>query len=316
MAASYLTRRALGWFKAYHDEITQEIKFKTYAEFIRALKAAYDDPDKRATAECKLLALRQLNKDCSTYHVECSIYANALEYDDHTKISFFKKGANNDIQIALAHQLNPPNNFDKYVAMCIQLDNNIRNLKGQSTHHYSHPSQNPIVSSSPSVPASTSSGTAPGPMDLSALNRSWKRGPIDEAEKKGRRDNNLCIYCGQFGHWAANCPHKRQKLNTLNVNHVPVLNPSDKPEVLYSVEAKNLWHLGRTFTIPRQLRCILAWTSQTPLSPLMISWTPLFFLPLIALVSFQKNVSFRKRSLLSRLALANVFLVVYALNLI
>ena len=150
--------------------------------------------------ERKLLALHQLNKDCSTYHMEFSIYANVLEYDDHTKISFFKKGANNDLQIALAHQLNPPDNFDKYVAMCIQLDNNIPNLKGQGTHYYSHPSQNPIVSSSPSVPTSTSSGTTPGPMDLSALNRSWKRGPIQKAEKKRCRDNNLCMDYGPSGH--------------------------------------------------------------------------------------------------------------------
>ena len=33
-AASYLTGGALGWFKVYHDETTQEIKFKTYSEFI------------------------------------------------------------------------------------------------------------------------------------------------------------------------------------------------------------------------------------------------------------------------------------------
>ena len=110
---------ALGWFKAYHDEIIQEIKFKTYAKFIRAFKAAYDDPDKRATTKRKLLALRQYNKDCSTYHVEFSTYANVLKYDDHTKISFFKKGANNDLQIALANQLNLSDDFDKYVAMCI-----------------------------------------------------------------------------------------------------------------------------------------------------------------------------------------------------
>ncbi len=95
---------ALGWFKAYHDEITQEIKFKTYAEFIRALKAAYDDPDKRATAERKLLALRQHTKDCSTYHAEFSTYANVLEYDDRTKISFFKKGANNGSYVYSARQ--------------------------------------------------------------------------------------------------------------------------------------------------------------------------------------------------------------------
>ena len=242
MAASYLTGGVVGWFKAYHNEITQEIKFKTYTEFIGALKAAYDDLDKRATVERKLLALHQLNKDCSTYHAEFSIYTNILKYDDHTKIFFFKKGANNDLQISLAHQLNPSDNFNKYVAMCIQLDNNIRNQKGQGTHRYSHPSQNPIISSppSPSISASTSSRTAPRLIDLSALNQSRKRGPIDEVEKKRHRDNNLCMYYSQSEHWAANCPYKHQKLNTSNVDPVLVLNPSAKAEVFYSVEAKNL----------------------------------------------------------------------------
>ena len=103
MVASYLTRGVLGWFKAYYDEIPQEIKFKTYAEFIGALKAAYDNPDKRATTERKLLALYYLNKNCSTYHAKCSTYANVLEYDDCTKISFFKRGANNNLQVALVH---------------------------------------------------------------------------------------------------------------------------------------------------------------------------------------------------------------------
>ena len=49
-AASYLTGGALSWFKAYHDEETQEIRFHTYADFVIAFKAAYDDPDRRATA--------------------------------------------------------------------------------------------------------------------------------------------------------------------------------------------------------------------------------------------------------------------------
>ena len=97
MATSYLTEGALDWFEAYYDEIIQEIKFKTYAEFIGALKVAYDDLDKRATAERKLLALRQLNKDYLTYYAEFSTYANILEYNDCTKISLFEKGANSDL---------------------------------------------------------------------------------------------------------------------------------------------------------------------------------------------------------------------------
>jgi hypothetical protein len=38
---------------------------------------------------------------------------------------------------------------------------------------------------------------------------STKRGPVPDAEKKRRRDNNLCAYCGGEGHYAASCPKKK-----------------------------------------------------------------------------------------------------------
>ena len=58
----------------------------------------------------------------------------------------------------------------------------------------------------------TSTGTHSGPMDLyGAQYRSQKRGPVTDQEKKRRRDNNLCLYCGSSGHWASQCPHKRSR---------------------------------------------------------------------------------------------------------
>ena len=88
------------------------------------------------------------------------------------------------------------------------------NLKGQNIHHH-HPQQTSSVTPHTTP---TSTGTAPGPMDLTTAGRSRKRGPIDNEEKKRRRDNSLCMYCGQPGHWATNCPHKRQKINTAYYN--------------------------------------------------------------------------------------------------
>ena len=35
--------------------------------------------------------------------------------------------------------------------------------------------------------------------------------PLTEQEKKQRREKNLCLYCGQPGHRASNCPLKRQR---------------------------------------------------------------------------------------------------------
>ena len=53
---------------------------------------------------------------------------------------------------------------------------------------------------------STASGTQPGPMVLSTPDKSKKRAPLTEAEKKRCCDNHLWLYCGQPGHWASNCP--------------------------------------------------------------------------------------------------------------
>ena len=44
----------------------------------------------------------------------------------------------------------------------------------------------------------------PAPMDLdSTATRKFK--PLTDAEKKHRRENNLCLYCGKAGHMAAQC---------------------------------------------------------------------------------------------------------------
>ena len=67
-------------------------------------------------------------------------------------------------------------------------------------------------SSSQPKPASTSSGTQPGPMDLSLTDcTSRKCGPISDALRQYRRDNNLYLYYGIEGHFASNCPHSKKK---------------------------------------------------------------------------------------------------------
>ena len=59
-----------------------------------ALKNAYNDPDARATMECKLLNLKQGDRDCSAYHAKFATYVTILNYDDQTKILFFTNGVN------------------------------------------------------------------------------------------------------------------------------------------------------------------------------------------------------------------------------
>ena len=121
-----MTGSAADWFEPHLNKTTGTVDFDSYATFSTALKNAYDDPDARATAERKLRALKQGNKDCSAYHAKFATYATVLNYDNLTKRSFFTEGANQGLKDALSYQISLPEDFDEFIKICIKLDNNTR----------------------------------------------------------------------------------------------------------------------------------------------------------------------------------------------
>jgi hypothetical protein len=214
-AASYLVGSAKEWFQPHMNDTTGDITFTTWAAFVAALKAAFDDPDAYQTAQRKIEALKQgQQQDCSSYHAAFVPLATILNMDERTRISFFQRGLQNELRNALSYRDTLPDTFDEFVQMCIRIDNRIR------AHRESNPAPRTqggqFAPNNTNIP-STSTGTHPGPMDLSAANRnqgnqkSLKRGPLNDMEKKRRRENNLCLYCGSPGHWASQCPHKKNQ---------------------------------------------------------------------------------------------------------
>src|SRR4029077_10655104 len=132
--------------------------------------------------------------------------ATILRLDDRTKISFFRDGLRGELKRGLMYQLNLPVDFDAYVQTCIMLDNQIRaNREARDVPR----TQTGQFAQNPAPRTSTSTGTHSGSMDLSAAGRTpqnirgQRRGPLNAAEKKRRRDNSLCLYCGNPGHWAS-----------------------------------------------------------------------------------------------------------------
>ena len=200
-AGSYLRGHALSWFDPHCDKATGAVSWATYREFVDALKVAYDDPDRRSTAEHKLLKLRQGGKTASAYYSEFMTYAAVLSLDDATKIFFFRRGVNDDLSVALSYELNPPMEFAQFAQMCITLDNQARMRK--TTPRWIAPSL-----SSPQAPPNPVAASNGDPMDLSQA--SHARGPLSAEEKKHRLENNLCSYCGGAGHYANSCPHRRR----------------------------------------------------------------------------------------------------------
>ena len=207
-AASYLSGTAGTWFQPNMNSSKVEFTFTTWATFVEALRAAFDDPDAYQTAERQILALKQ-DRDCSSYHAAFVPLATILGYDARTKISYFRRGLHRELRKALSYQGTTPEDFDAFVQLCIKIDNQIRAERELRDPPRTQGGQ---FTSGPGPSPSTSTGTHSGPMDLSASTRqhkSQKRGPVTPIEKKRRRENNLCLYCGSPGHWASQCPHKK-----------------------------------------------------------------------------------------------------------
>ena len=206
-AASFLAGSAKEWFQPDVNETTGAISYPTWTEFVSASRAAFDDPDSYQTEYTKISTLRQ-ERDCSSYHAAFMPLATIVGIDERSKILFFKKGLNGKLKKALSYQITLPDIFDEFVQSCIKIDNQIwANKEARDAIPRTQGGQ-----FAPAPAVSTSTGTYSGPMDLSgARYRSQKRGPVTDQEKKHRRDNNLCLYCGSSGHWASQCPHKRSR---------------------------------------------------------------------------------------------------------
>ena len=133
-----------------------------------------------------------------------------LKWNEVSQISHFRRGLRDEVKDLLM-TCDYPERFDDFVKLCIRLDNrwHARYQERKPRQSQYRPEQRSTPSSSapfrPTSVPSTTSGTHPGPMDLSTIRH------LTPAEKKERREKNLCLYCRQPGHFASACPNKKKR---------------------------------------------------------------------------------------------------------
>jgi len=181
-------------------------------DVIGILENPFGDPDPAATARSKLHSLKQGKKEFTAYFAEFQMLVSKLSWDEGAKLDALKEG----VSIELCHQLLGRTHgltFDKFVALCQQLDSEIRALQhyegraGNRSSYQPHNPQNQPRSHTP-VPniTTTTTTSGPEPMDLSAGGAG--RGKISEQERAARLREGRCLYCGCPGHMARHCPNK------------------------------------------------------------------------------------------------------------
>ena len=130
---------------------------------------------------------------------------------DSIKKSKFYRGLHDEVKDALVGQVSGTETFEEYIKKCVSLDRQLEQRRLEKAGKRSGTMSTSLTATVPqksaananttSVP-STQGGTQPGPMDLS----SGIRKKLTDEQKQYRRANNLCLYCGESGHFASACP--------------------------------------------------------------------------------------------------------------
>lgn len=191
------------WFWAI--EKTQPDLLNHHEDLIEDFRKHFGDSDFINSQMTKIENLKQ--------RASASKYASAFREimvhlpitDDIIKINMFRKGLKDDVR-ALFVTITEPKIFDQYVEQAITFDNRLHARAqelGTNRKHLTAFLPVPVTTSHAATPATPSSSTnGPVPMEVDAVRH---HGPLTDAEKQRRRDNNLCAYCGGK-HKVDDCP--------------------------------------------------------------------------------------------------------------
>ena len=174
------------------------VNLANLAALIAILDTAFGNPNRVAEAESKLSTLQQGTREFALYYAEFHHYAADVQWDEVAKLAALRRGLSYKLKNDLVTAATDPATVADLVTLCNRLDMRRCALQRESRA----PSTTPRMGATASATtASTSSGTAPGPMDLSA-----NRPRLTAEEQAKRMAEGRCYRCGGVRHMARQCP--------------------------------------------------------------------------------------------------------------
>ena len=211
------------------DGISYE--FTGYIDFVRKFKAQFVDPNPKATAARKLFALKQGQEDIQTYLTKVIPIAREADLGLVATKEIIKGNLNEKsrqyimlVSTNLSDEELQGENLVQFKERIGRVIRRMENETSSSTIHaiFRTDTRHALSTKTVADPSGfthltyTKSGYyGPAPMDISRV-----RGPLTNEEKRHRRAQGLCLYCGKAGHLVKNCQAPRKKSRPTPVKQV------------------------------------------------------------------------------------------------
>lgn len=186
------------------------VDLEDHQELWDVLDGAYDDPDRKGTAERELNNLKQANRGFSQYFSDFQRIMGELQWDNSAKRAALYKGLSEELKDLLVNY-DLPDNWTAYHQLLLRLDCKLaqraaeKRPKGSSAPAIkTTPARAPVIPVSERTTANPNYH-GPAPMDLSAAAKEAER----QRRYNERRSAGLCTFCGDGGHFRAECPRRR-----------------------------------------------------------------------------------------------------------
>lgn len=208
-AVNLLRGRAAQWATALWEQ--QSAILSSFESFSRELGRIFDHPRQGQEVAKRLFSLCQGSRSVADFSIDFRIAAAESGWGELELRGVFLRNLSSELKDELASR-DEPDSLESLISLAIRIDNRLRERHREKTQ--GHPARNYEPTSSALPPASCSPGPSSpvpvtakvNPISSPAEPMQLGRTRLHPSERQRRFTQRLCIYCGQGGHYLANCP--------------------------------------------------------------------------------------------------------------
>ena len=237
---SLLVDDALRWAIA---AVENNSDFATeYSQFRSEFRAVFDHPAVGLDAPSRLLVIRQGPRSVAQYTLEFRILAAESQWNDPALLSAYRRGLSDSVKDLIVRD--SPRTLNELISLSLKMDARLLERRADRSHRSS---LHPVLGHSASVLPITSTRAPPRPPLLMLPPAPSTSGPgepmevgrsrLSPAERQKRWSHELCLYCGESGHYIRTCPTRPKRssspVGSMLVSSATVPQPKVSPNRLF-----------------------------------------------------------------------------------